>query len=84
MVYYLCSHDIMKEVARMAVQPFTQFSDHRALLLNIHLPTDLSVKSKWPSFAATTNMPAQHSSSQKPENQTRTHFCWDNDSAVNL
>ena len=36
--YFLCSHDIMREIGMMAVQPFTQFSDHRPLFLTIHLP----------------------------------------------
>ena len=27
--YFLCSHDIMKDIGMMTVQPFTQFSDHR-------------------------------------------------------
>ena len=65
--YVLCSHDIMKEVARMAVQPFTQFSDHHPLLLKVHLPTDVSVNSKRPSFTTTTttttSRPAHHPNS---------------------
>ena len=81
--YFLCPHDIMKEVATMAEQPFIQFSDHRPLLLKIHLPMDLSVRSKRSSFTTTTSRPEQHPSSQKRENQTRTHRYWDNDSVVN-
>ena len=43
--YFLCSHDIMKETGMMAVQPFTQISDHRPLFLKIHLPIALPSKS---------------------------------------
>ena len=73
--YFLCSHDIMKEMGMMAVQPFTQFSDHRPLFLKIHLPIALPSKSKKPSL--TTN-------SQQHENQTHTRFYWDNDLANKL
>ena len=73
--YFLCSHDIMKEMGMMAVQPFTQFSDHRPLFLKIHLPIALPSKSKKPSL--TTNI-------QQHENQTYTRFYWDNDSANKL
>ena len=81
--YFLCSHDIMKEVGMMAVQPFTQFSDHRPLLLKIHLPIALPSKSKKPSLT-TTSRPARHTNSQQHENQTHTRFYWDNDSANKL
>ena len=62
--------------------------DRCPLLLKIHLPTDVSVRSKRASLTTTTttttNKPAQHPSSQKHENQTPTHFYWDTDSAVYL
>ena len=67
----------------MAVQPFTQFSDHRPLFLKIHLPIALPSKSKKPSLT-TTNRPARHTNSQQHENQTLTRFYWDNDSANEL
>ena len=67
----------------MAVQPFTQFSDHRPLLLKIHLPIALPCKSKKPSLT-TTSRPARHTNSQQHENQTHTRFYWDNDSANKL
>ena len=78
--YFLRSHDIMKEIGMMAVQPFTQFSDHRHLFLKIHLPIALPPKSKKPSIT-TTSRPARHTNSQQHENQTLTRFHWDNDSA---
>ena len=74
----------MKKIARMAEQLFTQFSDHSPLLLNMYLPTDVSVKSKRPPFSTTTYRLAQHPISQKRENQKRTQYCWDNDSAANV
>ena len=81
--YFLCSHDIMKEIGMMAVQPFTQFSDHRPLLLKIHLPIALPAKNKKPSLT-TTSRPERHTNSQQHENQTHTRFYWDNDSANKL
>ena len=81
--YFLCSHDIMKEIGMMTVQPFTQFSDHRPLLLKIHLPIALPCKSKKPSLT-TTSRPARHTNSLQHETQTHTRFYWDNDSANKL
>ena len=70
----------MKEIGMMAVQPFTQFSDHLPLFLKLHLPIALPSKSKKPSLT-TTSRPARHTNSQQHENQTHTRFYWDNDSA---
>ena len=81
--YFLCFRDIMKEVGMMAVQPFTQFSDHRPLVLKLHLPVALHSKSKKPSLTATSR-PARHTNSQQHENQTHTRFYWDNDSPNKL
>ena len=73
----------MKEIGTMAVQPLTQFSDHRPLSLKVHLPIALPSKSKKPSLT-TTRRPARHTNSQQHENQTHTRFYWDNDSANKL
>ena len=67
MDYFLCSHDIMKEVGMMTVQPFTEISDHCPLSLKISLPIALPSKCKKPSLTATSR-PARQTNSQQHEN----------------